>query len=120
MGYVVVLILCYCPVLMAGERDEGNSKTMPAHFIGVWVERGENGKELGRITASDKSIIWERYGADTETIKTQDANYSEDTKKLTFSSGVVVAQGAPMPSEKLGGNALYGITLRLFRIRTSV
>jgi len=105
LGYAIIMVLCCCPVLIAEEKDEGDSKTIPAHLLGVWIERGEDSKELGRITVSDKRIIWERSGADTEKINAQDVLYSEDTRKLTFSSGVVVAQGVAVPSDKLSGKA---------------
>ena len=77
LGHAIILILCCCSTLVAEEKGGGDFKTIPTDLLGVWIERGEDGKESGRMTISSKDILWERHGVDIEIIKVQDFLYSD-------------------------------------------
>ena len=99
-GCVIVSVLCcvsFFSLSMAEEHDEGVKKTIPAQFIGLWIEKGQDGKELGKITVSEKSIVWERSGADTELIKPEGITLSEDGKKIMFSSATAMPRRFSFP-----------------------
>lgn len=104
-GCVIFSLLCSFSVLMAEEQDKKVNRTIPEQFIGIWIEKGADTNEPGKITISEKGIIWERDGEDTETVGSEDVTVSGRDKKLVFVSSVAVIQGRRIPVEKMGGKA---------------
>lgn len=104
-GCVIVSVLCFCSVLMAKEQVIEFNRTIPEQFIGIWIEKGDNAKQRGKITVSEKGIVWERNRTDTVTVRSEDVTISEQDKKLMFSSSVAVIQGRQIPVDKMDGKA---------------
>lgn len=104
-GCVIFLVLCSFSVLMAKEQVIEINRTIPEQFIGIWVEKGAHANEPGKITVSEKVIIWERDGTDTVTVSSEDVTVSGQNKKLMFLSSVAVIQGRQIPVEKMDGEA---------------
>jgi len=90
---------------MAQDQDKEAINTLPQQFMGLWVEEGQGGKELGRISISEESIAWKQCGVDTDIIRAEDTTFTEHDGKLMFSTAVVVNQGKQIPLENLDGKA---------------
>jgi len=90
---------------MAQDWENKTKLAIPRQFLGLWIEKGEGGKELGRITISKESIAWKQCGVDTDIIRAEDTTFSEHDGKLMFSTAVVVNQGKQIPLENLDGKA---------------
>lgn len=110
-GFLIVSLLCCCSLLMAAEHDNKVKNKIPKSFIGQWIENREDSKEPGKITISEKGIVWEQSGADTETINAEGITLSGDNQKLLFSSAVVVIKGRPIPDTKLDCKASVIFTI---------
>jgi len=96
---------------MAEEHVKAVNLSIPEQFIGLWIEEGGYDKVPGKITVTEKSIVWEQCGTDTLIVKGEDIALSEDNKKLEFLSGIAVVQGKPVPAEMLEGKASVAFSI---------
>jgi hypothetical protein len=95
---------------MAEEQNKKVGRIIPERFIGIWIEKGADANEPGKITVSEKGIVWKRDGTDTVTVSSEDVTVSGKDKKLMFSSPVAVIQGKQIPVEKMDGKASVAFT----------
>lgn len=75
--------------------------TIPTAFIGSWIEKGDDGKQIGEMDITDKLISWEREGEPTKTFSVKDVTISEKKEMITFSSQIVIERKIAFSSGKI-------------------
>ena len=81
----------------------GSIHGLPSLFHGTWIEIGDEGKEIARMEVKGKGIDWTVPHSSTQTIEATKVTIAEDQKMLSFTSDVVIAEGAFIPSPAIVG-----------------
>jgi hypothetical protein len=83
---------------------------IPEAFRGSWVEVNKGGRQQDKIKVTDGEIVWERAGAPLQKVPLTELKVSSDSKTISFSSKVVVAQSVFIPVDQLAGRASVRLT----------
>lgn len=98
------------PAQVAEVKPTPKGRAIPREFYGTWIEIGDEGKELGRMKVKNEAIEWKAPNASMKRISATELTISEDHKTLSFTSDVVIAEGALIPAAAIIGKPKVQIT----------